>query len=261
MKHARLAPALLLAALSACVTPSDSPIDESKLIDLTWSFDEQTVYWPTGRRFELERVSWGADDQGRWYASCDYSGSEHGGTHMDAPVHFARGMSATADIPLQRLVGPAHVIDVRAACRRDADYLLTPEDIERHEAQHGPIPRGAVVLVRTGWGRYWPSAEAYLGSDERGPDVELHFPGISSEAAELFVVRGVDLVGIDTASLDHGPSQGFAAHRVLCAADVPGLENVARLEHLPPTGAIVIALPMKIAGGTGGPVRIVALLP
>ena len=257
MKHAPLA----ALALAACATLPETPFDESKLIDLTWAFDAETVYWPTARRFELERVAWGANERGHWYASNDFSACEHGGTHVDAPLHFAEGMSATADIPLGQLVGPAHVIDVRAACRRDPDYLLSAGDIAAHEAQHERITRGSIVLVRTGWGRYWPNEQPYLGSAERGPEAELHFPGISEEAAALLVNRGVDLVGIDTASLDHGPSTDFPAHRVLNGADVPGLENLAHLERLPPVGAIVIALPMKIAGGTGGPVRVVALLP
>jgi kynurenine formamidase len=245
--------------VGACAAPL--ALDESKLVDLTWEFDHGTIYWPTAQRFELTQVSHGHDDEGRWYASNDFRASEHGGTHLDAPAHFAQGRHTTADIPLAQCVGPARVIDVRAACIDDPDYALSPDDVAHHEAEHGTIPAGAIVLVHTGWGRYWPDAQLYLGSAVRGPGADLHFPGLSAAAAEVLVERGVDLVGIDTASLDHGPSVDFAAHRVLGAADVPGLENVARLERLPPAGATVFALPMKIAGGTGGPVRILALLP
>jgi kynurenine formamidase len=263
MKHAlHVTPVLagsLAAVLAACVAAPT--VDESKLIDLTWEFDQNTIYWPTAQRFELERVSHGHDDAGRWYASNDFTASEHGGTHLDAPVHFAEGGRTTADIPIEQCVGPARVIDVRSACDADRDYRVAPEDIERHELEHGPIPPGAIVLVHTGWGRYWPDEQLYLGSAVRGPGVELHFPGLSAAAAEVLVERGIDLVGIDTASLDHGPSTEFGAHRVLGAANLPGLENVAHLERLPPAGATVFALPMKIAAGTGGPVRIVALLP
>jgi kynurenine formamidase len=265
MKHERLAALLFLAGCAAAPArpaPLVPPaIDESRLVDLTWAFDEQTIYWPTSQPFRLERVAWGADEEGRWYAASDLCASEHGGTHLDAPIHFAEGRRSTAAIPLEQLVGPARVIDVAEACARERDYRVTAEDVEGHERAHGSIPRGAVVLVRTGWGRRWPDAERYLGSAERGEGVELHFPGLSAEAARVLVERGVDLVGIDTASLDHGPSADFAAHRVLAEADVPGLENVAQLELLPATGATLLALPMKIAGGTGGPVRIVALLP
>ena len=257
MKHERLAATLFL--LAGCAAPP--ALDEARLVDLTWPFDERTIYWPTSRPFELERVAWGRDEAGRWYAAGDLCAAEHGGTHVDAPVHFAEGRHSTADIPLAQLVGPARVIDVAAACARERDYLVSPSDVEAHERVHGPIPRGAAVLVRTGWGRFWPDAERYLGSAARGAGVELHFPGLSAEAARILVERGVDLVGIDTASLDHGPSTDFGAHRVLAEANVPGLENVAHLELLPETGATLLALPMKIAGGTGGPVRIAALLP
>jgi kynurenine formamidase len=153
------------------------------------------------------------------------------------------------------------VIDVRAKVEKDRDYLLAPEDVLEHEARHGRIPVGAVVLVHTGFGKYYPDLARYLGSDVRGKAEGLHFPGIGEAAARLLVEREVDLVGLDTASLDHGPSTDFRAHRVLNEANVPGLENVANLHLLPPSGATVLALPMKIAGGTGGPCRIVALLP
>lgn len=256
MKHQGLA---CLLALAGCTAPA--ALDESRLVDLTWAFDEHTIYWPTSRPFELERVAWGRDEAGRWYAASELCTAEHGGTHLDAPVHFAEGRHSTEAIPLEQLVGPARVIDVAEACARERDYLVSAEDIDRHEGAHGRIPRGAVVLVRTGWGQFWPDAQRYLGSAERGEGVALHFPGLSAEAARRLVERGVDLVGIDTASLDHGPSTDFAAHRVLADANVPGLENVAHLDRLPATGATLLALPMKIAGGTGGPVRIVALLP
>ena len=260
MRPVKHAPAWLLAcSLAACT--ATGALDETKLVDLTWSFDEHTLYWPTARAFALERVAWGVNQSGWWYASNDYGASEHGGTHLDAPIHFAEGQSATADLPLERLVGPGRVIDIRPACGRDRDYRLAPADIEEHERRYGNIPAGAVVLVHTGWGRYWPDAEAYLGSGVRGVADDLHFPGIGPEAARVLVERGVDLVGIDTASLDYGQSTDFEAHRILNGADVPGLENVAHLELVPPTGATIVALPMKIAGGTGGPCRIMAILP
>lgn len=238
-----------------------SAIDESRVIDLTHPFNAQTVYWPTARRFELDPVSHGHDQAGRWYASNDYRASEHGGTHLDAPIHFAEGRWTTAEIPLQRFIGPARVIDVREQCERDRDYRLLPADVLGHEERHGTIPPGSVVLVLTGFGQYYPDAERYLGSSERGSAENLHFPGIGEAAAQLLVERQIDLVGLDTASLDHGPSKDFRAHRVLNGANIPGLENVAGLERLPAEGSWIIALPMKIENGTGGPCRIIAVLP
>jgi kynurenine formamidase len=180
---------------------------------------------------------------------------------MDAPIHFAEGRQTIDQVPVSKLVGPAVVIDVRDGVARNRDYVLTPADVEGWEARHGRIPGGSIVLIRTGWEKHWGDRKAYLGTDKPGDTANLHFPGISKEAAALLAARNVDAVGLDTPSLDHGPSNTFAAHRELAAANIYGLENVANLDRLPPTGATLIALPMKIAGGTGGPVRIIAIIP
>jgi kynurenine formamidase len=244
--------------LLGCASPG---INESKVIDLTYAFNERTIYWPTARQFDLTVVSKGINDQGRWYAANDYCAAEHGGTHMDAPIHFAEGRHTAEQIPLHQMIGPARVIDVRDKCAADPDYLLAPDDVEAHEARHGRIQPGDVVLVHTGFGKFYPDAKRYLGNDVRGKVEGLHFPGISAAAARLFVDRRVDMVGLDTASLDNGPSTDFIAHQILNAADIPGLENIANLQNLPPTGATLIALPMKIQAGSGAPCRIIALLP
>lgn len=237
-------------------------LDESKVVDLTYDFDERTVYWPTAKPFEWRRDAWGETPGGYFYASASYAASEHGGTHLDSPVHFAEGRDTSDRIPLARLIGPAAVLDISAACARNPDYLLTVADIRSWERRHGRLPDGAILLVRTGWGRFWPDRKKYLGSDAPGDTANLHFPGISREAAEFLVKeRRLDGVGIDTASLDYGQSKDFIAHRVLNGANVYGLENLASLERLPARGATLIALPMKIKGGTGGPARVIAVLP
>ncbi len=242
--------------------PFAAAFDESKLIDLTYSFDEQTIYWPTAKPFQHERDSWGRSNAGDWYASASYAASEHGGTHLDSPIHFSEGKSTADEIPLSRLVAPAAVIDISQACATNPDYLLSVADIKSWERRHGRIRDGSVVLVRSGWGRFWPDKKNYLGSDAPGDTANLHFPGISREAAEFLArERRIDGVGIDTASLDFGQSRDFIAHRILNGANIYGLENVANLERLPAVGATLIALPMKIRGGSGGPVRIIALLP
>ncbi len=248
---------LLLAG--GCAT--STAIDDSQVVDLTYPFNEETIYWPTAHRFTLTRVAWGLNEDRRWYASNDYAASEHGGTHIDAPIHFAPGGRSTADIPVTQLIGPARVIDIRPQCAQDRNYRLAVEDILHHEARYGPIDAGAIVLVRTGFSRYYPDARLYLGSDVHGAVEGLSFPGFGEEAARALVARQVDLVGLDTASLDHGPSTTFPAHRVFGEANIPGLENVANLDQLPPVGATLVALPMKIDGGTGGPCRIIAILP
>ncbi len=254
-----------VSALTAGIWATPAPaqpnsIDDSKIVDLTYSFDGSTIYWPTSKPFTWEKEAWGRSD-GFWYTAARYSASEHGGTHLDAPIHFSEGKQTADAIPIANLVGPAAVIDISAAASKSADALLTPADIESWELEHGRIPAHAILMVRSGWGSRWGDKKAYLGTDKPGDTVNLHFPGISREAAELLVQRGIDAVGIDTASIDHGPSKDFMTHRVLNGADIYGLENVANLDKLPPTGATLIALPMKIAGGTGGPVRIIAILP
>ena len=234
----------------------------SKAIDLTYAFEKDTIYWPTDKSFQWERTHWGPSAGGYWYASATFAASEHGGTHLDSPIHFGEGQATADQIPLTKLIGPAVVVDVQKACARDRDYQLRTEDLEAWERAHGRIPDGAIVVMRSGWGRFWPDQKAYLGSDKPGDTANLHFPGVSRAAAEWLVAhRKVSGVGVDTASLDPGPSRDFMAHRVLNGAGIYGLENVANLDKVPETGATLIALPMKIKGGSGGPTRIIAILP
>lgn len=251
----------MLIALLAAAAATNPVIDESKLVDLTHAFDDKAIYWPTAKPFTWEKESWGRNAQGEWYTAGRYSASEHGGTHLDAPIHFGEGKQTVDQIPIAKLVGPAIVIDVSEAVASNRDYSFAASDIAAWEAKHGQIPAGSIVLVRTGWERHWGDKKAYLGTDKAGDTANLHFPGISKEAAALLGERKIDAIGLDTPSLDHGPSKDFAAHRAFAASNVYGLENVANLDRLPPTGATVIALPMKIAGGTGGPTRIIAIVP
>lgn len=232
------------------------------IVDLTYAYDEETLYWPTSpSAFELRELAHGTTEGGWFYAANAFCTPEHGGTHLDAPIHFAEGAWTTDAIPLERLIGPAVVVDVAAAAAADSDYRLAVSDLVAWEERHGPIPAGAVVMLRTGWGARWPDRRAYLGDDTPGDASNLHFPSYGEEAARWLIERGVAVLGVDTASIDPGDSTDFPVHRVAGAANVPGLENVAHLDRLPPTGAWVVALPMKIAGGSGGPVRIVALVP
>lgn len=232
-----------------------------KVIDLTYSFNDKTIYWPTAKSFEHTQVAWGKTDAGYWYSSANFAASEHGGTHLDAPIHFAEKGWTNDSIPVDRLMGPAVVIDVTSACAKNPDYQLTVKDLESWEQKNGMIPQDSIVLLRTGWGKFWPDKKKYLGNDKPADATNLHFPAYSKEAAEfLSKQRRVKGVGLDTASLDPGTSKDFIAHQIFNSANIYGLENVANLDLLPEKGALLIALPMKIEGGTGGPVRIIALI-
>ena len=244
-------------------TPAAMQLPKGKLVDLSHPFNERTIYWPTAATFKLEQVAEGETEQGYSYAANTFSAAEHGGTHLDAPVHFARGGDTADEIPLRRLVGRGVVVDVSKRALADRDYLVSVADLTAHERRHGRIGRGAVVLLRTGYERYWPDRERYMGTAELGEQAvpKLHFPGLHPDAARWLVRRGVRAVGLDTASIDYGQSKLFESHRVLAAAGVPVFENVANLRRLPSENFVVIALPMKIEGGSGGPLRAIAIVP
>jgi kynurenine formamidase len=254
--------ALLLALAAGATVAGAHELDGARLVDLTHAFDEQTIYWPTAKPFSLEPVAHGMTEGGWWYAANNFCAAEHGGTHLDAPIHFAEGRWTADQIPLDRLVGPAAVIDLREKAGADRDALLTVGDLARAERVEGPIPVGAIVLLRTGWERWWSDRARYLGSATPGDTAHLHFPGVDGEAAAwLTTARRIRAIGIDTASIDRGASKDFRAHRALANANVPIFENLTGLGVLPARGATFIGLPMKIGGGSGGPLRAVALLP
>lgn len=233
-------------------------------IDLTHAFGAETIYWPTEKGFVLEREFAGRNPRGYYYAANRIVTAEHGGTHLDAPRHFAQGARTADQIDVDRLVGPAVVIDVTRQCAADPVYEVGPDDLVAWERTHGRQLVDVIVLLRTGWGAKWPDRAAYLGTAAMGPEAVagLRFPGLAPAAARWLVDhRRICAIGIDTASIDRGPSTHFESHVALCTAEVPVFENVADLTALPATGAFVAALPMKIAGGSGGPLRIVARLP
>ena len=232
-------------------------------VDMSWAYSPETIYWPTDSLgFDLEELAFGETDLGYFYSAYRYASAEHGGTHLDAPIHFSRDGDAVDEIPLGRFIGPAVVVDV--SDRATPDYLVGVADLEAFEAEHGRIPDGSILMIRTGWGERWPDRTAYLGTSLEGQAAipELHFPGLDPEAARwLADNRSIDALGIDTPSIDYGQSTDFQTHVVLYGANIPGFENVANLERLPTLGSYIVALPMKIAGGSGSPVRIVGFVP
>jgi kynurenine formamidase len=234
------------------------------IIDLSYPFDSSTVYWPTAEPFRLEKDFEGITDKGYYYSAYRYSAAEHGGTHLDAPIHFAKARNTVDEIPLEQLMGPAVVIDVTRQCENNRDYQVTENDFKSWENRNGKIQAGTIVLLRTGFGKFYPGRKKYLGTDERGPGavVNLHFPGLHPNAARwLTQNRSIKAVGLDTPSIDYGQSTLFESHRILFEKNIPAFENVANLHKLPLRSFSVIALPMKIKGGSGGPLRIVAIVP
>jgi kynurenine formamidase len=257
-------------ALTAAFVPMQAPpspaqgvdIATARIVDLTHAIDAQTIFWPTEKKaFELITEHKGLTERGFFYAANRFCSPEHGGTHIDAPYHFAREGERVSQIPIEHLVGPAIVIDVAEKAAADPDYTLKRDDVAAWEARHGQVPKGAIVLLRTGWSSRWPDKRAYLGDDTPGDASNLHFPSYGAEAAQLLIERGVAVLGVDTASIDYGPTKDFPVHRIAGAANVVGLENVTNLDQVPATGAWVMALPMKIANGTGAPARVIALVP
>lgn len=227
-------------------------------MDLTYPFDQNTIYWPTEKGFVLKKVAYGMTKKGYFYSAFKFCAPEHGGTHIDAPRHFSEQGETVDKIPLTQLVGNAVVIHVDT--KNNPDYAITKADIEQFEAQHRALTREDIVLFYTGWGKYWGNKKHYMGSDVLGDTDHLHFPGLSEEAARYLVSKKVKGVGLDTASLDPGTSHEFQAHRVLLGAHLYGLENVAHLDQLPILGATLIVAPLKIEGGSGAPTRLYALL-
>ena len=234
-----------------------------RIVDLTYAFDANSVYWPTAEQFKLETDFEGVTDKGYFYSAYRYSAAEHGGTHLDSPVHFAKGRYSVDQLPLEQLLGPAIVIDVTEKCATNPDYLVSVADFENWEKRNGKIAAGTIVLLRTGFGKFYPDRKKYLGTEERGAEAvaKLHFPGLDPAAARWITTnRSIKAIGLDTASIDYGQSTLFESHRALFEKNVPAFENVANLDQLPAKGFSVIALPMKIKGGSGGPLRIIAVL-
>jgi len=254
---------ILLALVVPVMAQKSLRLPPDRIVDLTYAFDANSVYWPTAEQFKLETDFEGMTDKGYFYSAYRYSAAEHGGTHLDSPVHFAKGHYTVDQLPLERLMGPAIVIDVIRQCARNADYLVSITDFQNWERRNGRIQPGTIILLKTGFGKYYPDRKSYLGTDERGAAAvaKLHFPGLDPAAARwLTENRSIKAIGLDTASIDHGQSTLFESHRILFEHNIPAFENVANLDQLPVKGFSVIALPMKIKGGSGGPLRIIALL-
>ncbi|MER3523717.1 MAG: cyclase [Ignavibacteria bacterium] len=251
-----------MVALASC-TKRQPHVSERTIIDLTYAFDSTTIYWPTEKGFRFEKGFEGITPGGYFYSANSFAAPEHGGTHIDAPIHFAEGKHTADAIPVEQLVARGVLIDVSKKCAANRDYQVQIEDFVEWERNHGELPKGCIVLMRTGFGTFWPDRVAYMGTDERGQDAveKLHFPGLHPETAKWLVSsRSIKAIGLDTPSIDYGQSTQFESHVTLFVANIPAFENVAHLDRLPATGFTIVALPMKINRGSGAPLRIIAIM-
>jgi kynurenine formamidase len=227
----------------------------TRVVDLTYALSEKNPAWPGDVRPFEARINATAEKHG--YFTRSFAMLEHFGTHLDAPVHFPPGKQFVDQIPAERLFGAAVVLEAREESQRDADYQLSADRIAAWEARHGRIPPGAIAMMRTGWGDRWPDAARYRNMDASGT---MHFPGFSVAAARLLIERGVSGLGIDTMGVDRGSSKTYDVHHLALPAGLYQLENLANLQEVPEAGAFLVVAPIKMAGGSGGPCRVFAIL-
>ncbi len=224
------------------------------VLDLTHVLGTQFPLFPGAAPFRIQPAV--SHDKDGYYGSI-LTYWEHSGTHMDAPVHFAPNGLFVDQLPVENLVVPAVVINITDKVRRDPDAVVTPDDIRAWERRYGRIPDNAAVLMASGWGARAGSVEAFRNTDSSGV---MHFPGFGKEAIDfLLTERRISGIGVDTLSLDHGPSTTFAVHYTLLPTNRWGLENLANLEAIPPSGATLFVGAPKIAAGSGGPTRVMAV--
>ena len=232
------------------------PMEFHAVVDLAHSLDAQVPALELAANpvFQATTVANGKNG----YFAREISLPEHLGTRLDAPAGFARGLWTVDQIPPERLLAPLVVLDATAGAKANPDYQVSLDDIAKWEQVYGTIPPNAVVVAHTGWDSRWNSTKDYRNADANGV---MHFPGYSEEAARFLVEARSSLgLGIDTPSIDYGPSRDFPVHRYTLAHSLYHLENVANLDHAPSHGGIVVVAPAKLEGGSDAPVRIFALV-
>jgi kynurenine formamidase len=234
---------------------SDIASGKTRVLDLSYAINDRLVPWPGDERVFEAKVNATVEKNG--YYTRSFWMLEHYGTHLDAPIHFPPGKTTVDQIPAKQLFGPAVVVDVRVEGAKDADYQVPAARVEEWEQKHGRISPGSIVLLRTGWAARWPDAQKYRNQDGQG---KMHFPGFSAGAAKLLISRGVSGIGCDTISADYGASEDFAVHHLVLGAGLYQLENLSDLSEVPEAGAFLVVAPIKLEGGSGGAVRVFALI-
>ena len=227
---------------------------KTRVLDLSYAINDKLVPWPGDKRWFEAQVNATVAKNG--YFTRSFWMLEHYGTHLDAPIHFPPGKATVDQIPAKQFFGPAVVLDVHEEGAKDADYQAPASRVEQWERKNGRILEGSIVLLRTGWSSRWPDAQKYRNQDARG---KMHFPGFSAEAAQLLISRRVSGIGCDTLSVDYGASEDFAVHRLVLGAGLYQLENLSDFGEVPEAGAFLVVAPIKLEGGSGGPVRVFAV--
>jgi len=250
-----LASAVYAYAASQAPSLAEIPSGKTRVLDLSYAISDKMVPWPGDARAFEAKVNATVEKDG--YFTRSFSMLEHYGTHMDAPAHFPPGKTTLDQIAVSKFFGPAVVLDVSQEAQLDPDYSLSVKKIAAWEEKHGKIPAGAIVILRTGWAARWPDVARYRNQDASG---KMHFPGFSVEAAKVLLDRQVNGLACDTLSIDPGISPDFPVHHLVLGAGVYQLENLADLSLLPEAGAYLIAAPIKLEGGSGGAVRVFALV-
>ena len=237
------------AALAPQIARAEGP--SGLVVDLTHAFTTDFPVFPGGPQAQRETLV-AVETDGYYIQRWNFA--EHTGTHMDFPGHFIADGLRTDTYPVQMLMGPAVVIDIAARAEEDSDTMVTVDDLKAWEMENGDIPEGAFVMMYSGW-EHHIGTPAFLGDD-----TGLHFPGFSAEASEWLVSeRSIHGIGVDTLSIDHGPSATFDTHFIILGAGLLGIENVANLESIMDRPANVICGIPRYQEGSGGPARILAL--
>jgi len=227
---------------------------KTRVADLSYAINDKLVPWPGDDKWFEAKVNATVEKNG--YFTRSFWMLEHYGKHLDAPIHFPPGQTTVDQIPAKQFFGPAVVLDVHEEGTKDADYQMPVARVEMWEKKHGRISEGSIVLLRTGWASRWPDGAKYRNQDARG---KMHFPGFSADAAKFLIARKVSGIGCDTLSTDYGASEDFAVHHLVLGAGLYQLENLADLRDVPEAGAFLVVAPIKLEGGSGGPVRVFAI--
>jgi kynurenine formamidase len=243
-------------ALKADEEPAVRSIGMSKVVDLTHTLSPKFPVIPIpGLTFPI-KITAIATLEKFGLAVNKWELMDHNGTHIDAPCHFIAKTQTLEQLPVRNLIVPAAVIDISGRAKRDADSAVTIDDVKAWEKNHGRLPRGSAVFMYSGWDVKAGDPRAYLGTDKSNT---LHFPGLAEETCQFLVTeRDIAGIGVDTISLDIGPDKEFKAHKALLRGNKWGLECVANLSQIPPSGATVFVGATKVEGSSGGPARLIA---